>query len=174
MNSRTRMSPGPGAGVVPELGLDVVDELRKLPVGTDFGPAEVGHHLLVGHGENEVTVLPVLEPRHFGADGVVATRPAPDFGRVDDRHGHFLPADPVHFLAQDVFDPGDGSVRERQVGIQTLPELPDETGPQQEPVALGFNAGRRFTEREAEMVGKAHQMENTGGSGAVSVRRSGR
>ena len=52
------MSPARGAGVVPELGLDVVDELRKLPVGTDFGPAEVGHHLLVGHGEDEVTVLP--------------------------------------------------------------------------------------------------------------------
>ena len=49
--------------------------------------------LLVGHGQDHVAAVAVLEPRHLGADRVVAAARSPDVGRVDDRHLHLLAAD---------------------------------------------------------------------------------
>ena len=70
--------------------------------------------LLVGHREDHVAAVAVLEPGQLRADRVVAAARPPDVGRVDDRHLHLLAADPVHLLADDLLDPLVDPVAERQ------------------------------------------------------------
>ena len=46
--------PAAGARLVAELGLEVVDDQRQLTVALDDVAQQVGHDLLVGHGQHHV------------------------------------------------------------------------------------------------------------------------
>ena len=106
--------PATGARLVPPLRLEVVDLLRQLPPRLDDVGQQQADDLLVGHRQDHVPPVAVLEAGQLGADRVVAAARAPDVGRVDDRHLHLLPADPVLLLADDLLDAVVDALAERQ------------------------------------------------------------
>ncbi len=59
-NWRTRSRPDLGARLVAELGLDLIPDLRELLVAAKLLAGDVGHDLLVGHGEAELGALAIL------------------------------------------------------------------------------------------------------------------
>ena len=86
--------PAARARLVAPLGLEVVDLLRELPPRPDDVGQQQADDLLVGHGQDHVASVAVLEPGQLGPDRVVAAARPPDVGRVDDRHLDLLAADP--------------------------------------------------------------------------------
>jgi hypothetical protein len=95
--------PRPGAGLVTLLDLEVVEDQRQIPVGTDARGHVRGDDLLVGHGQDHVGAAAVVELEQL-LDAVPAA-PSPQVGRLQDRHEHLLAADRVHLLAHDLHDP---------------------------------------------------------------------
>src|SRR2546427_8248726 len=73
-----------------------------------------------------VPVVAVLEPEHLGADGVPAAGVAPDLRGMQDGHGHLLPADRVHLLADDGVDAIEYTLAEGQPDIDARGELTHE------------------------------------------------
>ena len=144
--------------VVAPFRLQVVEELRQLPVRLDLPAHEVGDHLLVGHGEDHVPVRAVAEAAHLRVDVVPAAGLLPDVGRVHDRHGDLLPADGVDLLADDRLDLVEGAARQRQVAEDPARQLPDEAGPQQQHVAGDFGVGRGLAQRLAELGAHSHRQ----------------
>jgi hypothetical protein len=148
--------PGPWAGIVAPLGLDMVEQLGQLAVGADFVPHQVRNHFLVGHGQDHIVSGLVLKAAHFSAHLEPAPGFLPDIGRVDHRHGDLLPANCVQLLAQDRLDPIHRPAGQRQVGEQAGCQLADKTSPQQELVAGGFCLHRIFPQSLGEQVRHAH------------------
>ncbi len=95
---------GLGPGLVAELGLDLVPDLRQLPVAAQLGPGDGREDLLVRHAQAVVAALPVLEPEHVVAHHLPAARLLPDLGRVEGGEEELLAADGVHLLADDGLD----------------------------------------------------------------------
>ena len=98
--------PGAWAGVIAPLGLDVVHEAWQLLVGLYLGAQQAGDDFLVGHCQDHIALVLVVEARHFRTDLVPSSGFLPDVGRMDDGHRDLLPTDRVHLLAQDVLDLG--------------------------------------------------------------------
>ena len=112
--------------------------------------------LLVGHREDHVAIVAVLEPDQLRPDLEVAPALLPHLGGVDDRHLHLLGADPVLLLADDLFDAFVGSEPERQQRVDPRPELADVAGPEQQPVRGHLGVGGVVAKRREEQVGQAH------------------
>jgi hypothetical protein len=66
----------------------------------------------------------------------------PDLRRVHVGQQHFLRADLVHLLPDDLDDLGPDPDRERQQGVVPGHQLPDVARPEQEPVAGRARVGR--------------------------------
>ena len=108
------------AGLVAELGLDLVDHEGILGVGVGHVGHELHGRLLVGHAQHHVRAGAVLEAQKLRADGVEAARLAPDVRGHRHREQHLLAVDAVHLLADDRLDLrgdalGDGEQREYAV-----------------------------------------------------------
>ena len=58
---------GLGAGLVAELGLDLVPDLRELLVAAQLVARDGGHDLFVGHGQAELGAFAVFEAEHVVA-----------------------------------------------------------------------------------------------------------
>ena len=143
-----------GAGLVAFLGLDVVPELRQLPVGADLAGREPGDGLFVGHGQRHVGAPAVLQAEHFVADVGPAPALLPDLGRLQHRHEHLLAADRVHLLADDGLDLAHDPPAGRQIHVDAGRELTDEAGPDHELVTHGLGSGRiLFDCRKKERAG---------------------
>ena len=97
VNSRTRISPLFGSCLVPELGLELVPELRQLAVGRKLG-CQGGEDLFVCDAEHHVRALAVLQPEHHVTMMRQPAAPFPDLGRVHGRQQELLPPDRVHLL----------------------------------------------------------------------------
>ena len=110
---------GTRARLVAKFGLELVDDLRKLPVGRDFRRREAAGDLLVRHREQHVVPATVLEPCH----GVVDRRPAPGcdprIGGLHDGHSELLTADTVDLFPNDLLDVAYRAPRGRE--IQKMP-----------------------------------------------------
>ena len=99
-NWRTRSRPDLGAGLVAELGLDLVPDLGELLVAAQLLAGDVGDDLFVGHGEAELGALAVLQAEHVVAHAGPAAALLPDLFRVEGGKIELL-ADAVHLLADD-------------------------------------------------------------------------
>ncbi len=95
--------PGPGAGLVALLELDVVEDQRQVPVGAHDLRHVRRDRLLVGHREHELRVLAVEELEQL-RDGVPAGQP-PQLGWLQERHQELLPSNRVHLLPDDLDGP---------------------------------------------------------------------
>jgi len=71
---------------------------------------------------------------------------------MHDRHRQFLPVDPVHLLAQDLFDLPQRPPRERKIGEDARRELAHVAGPQEEAVGLDLGFPRRLAQGHAEEI----------------------
>jgi hypothetical protein len=149
--------PGAGAWIVAH-GLDVVDELRQLAVRLDLAVGQVRNHLLVRHGQDHVAAGLVVEAGELRADPIPALGLLPELCRVDDRHGHLLAPDGVDLLAQDGFDPIEGTTGERERGEDAGRQGLDVACPHKQLVAgrQGVGVGRREALGLGEKAAHAH------------------
>ena len=92
------------AGLVAELGLDLIDHEGILGVAVGHVAHEVHGGLLVGHAQHHVAAGAVGEAQQLAADGVIAAGLAPDGRRHGDREEQLLAVDAVHLLADDLLD----------------------------------------------------------------------
>ena len=149
---------GARARLVAFLDLDVVEDLRQLPVGADLARDVVGERLLVGHREHVRRALAVLELEQLL--DLIAPGRLPGLGRLQHRHQHLLAADRVHLLAHDRLRPLDHPVAGRQPRIEPGAELPDRG-------RRGSSAGARPTPRRrgrrAGWAGSRSRAESSSG-----------
>ena len=164
-----------GARLVAFLGLDVVPHLRQLLVAVDLARGEPGDDLFVGHGEDHVGALAVLEAEHLAADGVEAAALLPDLCRLQDRHEHLLAADRVHLLADDLLDLLHHAPAGRQVHVDAGGELAHEAGADHQLVADGLRAGRILFHGGQKQLTDAHGHPDHDGlvQGEDDITRAG-
>ena len=145
---------GAGAGLVAELGLDLVPDLGKLLVGAELVAGEGGHDLFVGHGEAELGALAVLEAKHVVAHGSPAAGLLPELGGVEGGEEELL-ADGVHLFADDAHDLVDRAVAEKEIGVDAGAELADIAGAEEELVAGDFSVRGDLAEGGDKELGPA-------------------
>src|SRR5262249_58104785 len=154
-------APGPGgagprAGLVRLLRRHLAPARGQPPVRPDLPGREPRHDLLVGHAQAHVAAVAVLQAEHLVLDVVPASGLLPQLGRVEDGHGHLLPADPVHLLPDDDVHPIDHALAEREVDVDPGRQLPDQTGPDHEAVAHRFRVGGALPAPGEERAAPAH------------------
>ena len=135
----------------------MVDLQRQLAPRLDDVGKEDADDLLVGHREDHVAAIAVLEAGQLRADRVIAAARPPDVGGKNDRHLHLLAADPVLLLADDLLDTVVDPLAEWQEGIDPRPERTDVAGPEQEPMRWHLDVGGVVAERGEEQLGQAHR-----------------
>ena len=143
--------------LVAELPLDVIKDLRQLAIRMHRLAEQVGDHLLVGRPIQHVALVPILDAQHLLAVVVIAPALAPQLGRLDRRHQHFLRAGRVLLLAHDALDVAQHAVAERQPGIDAGRGLPHQAGAQHQPVRGDLRLGRRLLHGGNEAAGEAHR-----------------
>ena len=118
----------------------MIPDLRELFVAAQFAAGDRGHHLFVGHGETEVASEAVLQAEQVVAHHVPAAGFLPDFGRIQRRQIHLLPADRVHLLAHNLLDLEQRALGQEQVAVDSGRKLAHVAGAQQQLMAgdLGF------------------------------------
>ena len=144
--------------LVAELPLDVIEVLRQVAVALHAVAEEHGDHLLVGRPEQHLAIVAVLEAQHLGAVGVVAAALAPQIGRLDGRHQHFLRARGVLLLAHDALDVAQHAQAERQPGIDAGAGLADQAGAQHQAVRHDLRLGRILLQGRQEILAHAHAI----------------
>jgi hypothetical protein len=142
VNSRVRIRPA----FVPELGLELVPDLRQLPVRVQL-KRQGGEDFLVRHAKGEVGPLAVAQPEHLLAHDLPPAAALPDLGRVQARQQELLGADPLHLLADDLDDLRPDPDTERQERVVAGHQLPDETRSEQKTVARSVGLRWIFTQR---------------------------
>src|SRR5690606_29374347 len=143
--------------LVAELGLDLVPDLREVPIRPKFVAGDVGEDLLVRHAEAVVAALAVLEAKHVFAHHGPPPRLLPDLARMERRQEELLRPDRLHLLADDRLDLEQRAPRQRKLRVDAGGELTDEAGPQQKLVRDHLRVGRRFLERGNEGFGESHR-----------------
>ena len=133
--------------LVAELGLDVIEILGHLPVAADLVPGDVGDHFFGGGLDDEVALMPVLDPQQFGTVLLPAPGLHPEFGRLHHRHQQFDRAGAIHFFADDAFDAPDDAQAHRHVVVDAARQLADHAGPGHQLMADDLGIGGRFLER---------------------------
>ena len=169
---------GAWAGLVPDLRLEVVEDLRQLAVGGDLARV-VGDRLLVRHGQHERPAHSILGLPELG--NRIAPARLPQLGRRDDRHEHLLAADGVHLLPDDLHRLLVHAPPERQERPETRAHLADEAAADEQAVARRLGIARVFPERRDEELGRLrHQLGRCAASaiiraaGLASLSRFGR
>ncbi len=119
MNWRTRKRP------------DLIPDLGELLVAAQLAAADGGHHLFMSHPQAEIAFEAVFQPEHVVAHQVPAAGLLPDFSRVQRRQKHLLPADGIHFFADDSLDFQQGSLGQKQIIVDARSQLAHVAGAQQ-------------------------------------------
>ncbi len=148
---------GARSGVIPPLGLDVIDQSRQLLVGLDFAPHQVSHNFFMGHRQHHIVIVLVLETPHLGADLVPAPGLLPQVGGMDNRHADLLPADLVHLIPQDGFDLHHRAPGKVQVREDACPERSDESSAHEQLVADNFRLGGGLPQGLTKKLRKLHE-----------------
>jgi hypothetical protein len=152
---------GLGTGLVAELGLELVPDLRQLPVGTKFG-GDRGEDLLVGRAETEIGAVAVAQPEELLPDQIPAAGLLPELRGMKGGEREFLGADPIHLLADDPLDLGRHAEPEGQKRVGARHELANEASAEQELVARRLGVGRILSQRGDESSRPAHRGPPSG------------
>ena len=136
---------GLGAGLVAELGLDLVPDLRELLVAAELVARDGGHDLFVGHGEAELGAFAVLEAEHVVAhDGQRPDSSQSSRGfRAGRKNSWPILSISSRTMAMILLS---AALAEREVAVDAGAELADVAGAEQELVAGDFGVGGGFTE----------------------------
>ena len=100
--------------------------------------------------------MPVADTQHLGTVSIVATAFAPQVGRLQRRHQHFLSAGTVLLLADDLLDLLENPEAKRQPGVNTGRRLPNQAGPKHQLVADDLGVCGAFLENGKKGTGPAH------------------
>ena len=117
-----------GPGLVAELGVHLVPDLRQVPIRGQLHGGE-GEDLLLGHAQDQFGALAILELEQVVPHQLVAARLPPDLGGVQCRRHHLLTADGVHLLADDAGHLETDSLAKGEHGVRARRQLPDEAAP---------------------------------------------
>ena len=147
---------GPGPGLVPELGLDLVEDDGEVPVALDVGLDDVGDDLLVGGGQHQRTAPPVFQREQVVAEGGAAAGLLPELGGLEGGHEDFLAARRVHLLTDDVLDLAQGAPGQGQVGVDPGGDLVNQAGAEHEAVAGRLGLGRVLPQGAGNQLGHSH------------------
>ena len=93
-----------GARLVTEFCLYLINHIRKLSVCLRRYARKMNGSFLVRHSEYHIGAVSVLEAKQLATDGIISAGFPPYRRRHCDGEKHFLTADSVHFLAQNVFN----------------------------------------------------------------------
>ena len=157
-----------GSGLVTELGVHLVPDLRKRLVGGDF-LGEVGEHLLLGHAECVLGSLAVGDAEHLVAHDLPAARLLPEGGGVHRGQLELLTADGIHLLTDDLGDLAKDPPAQRQHRVMAGVQLADEATPDQQSVTRGFGIGGSIAKRGGVEVRPAHGCERYRSAGRPGV-----
>jgi hypothetical protein len=144
------------ADLVAELGLDLVEVDRELPVAADLPAHDVGDHFLVRRAHHEIALVPVFQAQHVGTHLFPAAGLLPQLGGLDHRHHELERAGTVHFLADDPLDLAQGDEAERHPRVKAAAEPVDHPGAQHELLARDVGLGRRFLQRRKVELRNPH------------------
>ena len=131
---------GPRARLVALLDLEVVEQQRQVAIGAHDLRDVRRDAFLVRHREDHVGALAVLELEQLV--DLVAPRPAPRLGGLQDRHQHLLGADRVDLLAHDRDDLLVHAPARRQPRPEARAELAHEPGAHHQLVRDRLGVGR--------------------------------
>jgi len=104
--------------------------------------------LFVGERQHVVAAVPVLEVEELG--DAVAAGALPQLGRCEHRREHFLRADRVHLIANDLLDLAVHAPAERQERPEAGADLADEPAADEQLVADGLRIGGVVAQRRQE------------------------
>ena len=133
-----------GPYLVPELGLNLVEVGRQLPIGLQFPAGDIGNYLFMGRAKAVVAPVPILETKEFGPIFLPAPGFLPEISRLDHGHEQLLGAGPVHLFADYGGNPLQGHQAQGKIGIESGGQLPDITGAEKKLMADNFGLGRGF------------------------------
>ena len=141
---------------VTNLGLNVVEHHRQVPVGAKEVLGNVGHGFFVGHGQDEFTVFSVLEADQLRPDIVIAFGLLPELRRVEDRHGDLDPGNAVQFFPNDIFDFFRDAMSQRQQGINPRRNRIDIAASEEENMRRCFSLFRDLKKGVNKIRGISH------------------
>ena len=144
------------ADLVAELPLDVIEHLRHVAVGSREGAENLGDHLLVGGAEEHVPAVPVGDPQHLLAVVIVAPGLPPEIRGLDRRHQERDGPGKLLLLMDNLLDPAQHLVAERQPGVDPRSFLTDHARSEHEPVADDLRLRRGLLEDGQEISAQAH------------------
>ncbi len=141
-----------GPQLVAVLPVDLVEVDRQVAVAAVLARHRDRDDLLGRRRQGEARLLAVGETEHERPVGLVPARPLPQLERLDDRQQELLGAGGVHLLPDDLLDPAQDPVAQRQPGVDPGRHLADVAGPDQQPVAVDLGVGRVVPERPQEQL----------------------
>ncbi len=112
------------AGLVSELGLDLVEILGQVSPALDLAPGDVGDDLLVRRAEVVVAALAVLEAKNNVAVKVPPPGLLEVLGRQERRHQDLEGAGSVHLATDDRLHVAQDANAERQVVVNARADAP--------------------------------------------------
>ena len=135
------------ADLIAELGLNLVEVLRHLPVGIDLARDERGDDFLVRRPEHPFLLGAVADLEQHVLGGLVAPALLPDIRRLEGGHEQFKRAGAIHLLAHDLLDLAQRAQPQRQECVEPARELADQPGAQKEFVRDDLGLSRRLFQR---------------------------
>ena len=147
-----------GTDFIPELGLDLIEVHRQLPVAADFAPCDVGNHFLMRRADDEIALMTVFHAQQFRAVFVPAPGLLPQLGRLHRRHEQLKRPGTIHFFTHDLLDLAHHPQTQRHPGINATSEAADQSGPHHQLMTDQFGIGRRFFERREEKAAGTHDV----------------
>ena len=130
--------------LVTKLDLNLIPNLRQLLVRSDFVAGDRGKDFFVRHAETHVRAFAILQTEHVIADRAPTPRLLPDLRRMQRRQIELLPANAVHFFAQNLHYFQGDALSERQIGIDSRGKLAHDAGAQKEFMRNDFGISRVF------------------------------
>jgi hypothetical protein len=89
--------------LISELDLNLVPDLRQIPIGADLVASNGRKDFFMGHSEAEIPPCSILNTKHVIAHRVPSARLLPNLSRVECRKVEFLSTYAVHFFSDDLF-----------------------------------------------------------------------
>ena len=131
------------AGLVAELGLNLVHPLWQLSIRLHRLAEQVGGGLLMRWGKDVLPLPTVQQPEEDRAVGLIPARLLPQLQRLNGGHMQLLRPGPLHLFADNLLDLAEAAPGQRHVGVDAGCQLGDQPRPQRELMVggLGLRGG---------------------------------
>ena len=149
--------PGARARLVAAFRLEVIDDLRQLPVALELLLRVQVHELLVRVAHHELAPVVVGGAEGDRLERIPTAGLLPRLGGRQDGHLHLLCADAVLLLANDLLDLLRDAEPERQPRVEACRERARDRGAEHQAMAGSLRFRRRFPKGAAKERRLSHQ-----------------